>query len=84
MLSFSDVVDEDERAVERRVRHNFVGWFVESVGFRLGKSLSSYRPSLSACTSSPCVNLCACDSLPRTTCAKIKACGRSTCGEREV
>ena len=34
VLSFSDVVDEDERALERRVRHVFVGWFVESIPFR--------------------------------------------------
>lgn len=34
MFSFSDIVDEDERSLERRVRHVFVGWFVESVPFR--------------------------------------------------
>ena len=33
------MVDEDERAVGRRVRQVFVGWFVESVAFRLAMLL---------------------------------------------
>lgn len=33
-LSFSDVVDEDERTAEGRVRRVFVGWFVDSLAFR--------------------------------------------------
>ena len=34
--SFHDIVDEDERAVEQRVRAVFVGWLVESLPFRVG------------------------------------------------
>ena len=34
-LSFTDIVDEDERTTEGRVQRVFVGWFVDSLAFRL-------------------------------------------------
>ncbi|CAI7990969.1 hypothetical protein GBAR_LOCUS602, partial [Geodia barretti] len=38
-LSFTDIVDEDERTTEGRVQRVFVGWFVDSLAFRLAMLL---------------------------------------------
>lgn len=35
MVNFHDIVDTDERNLEHRFSHVFVGWLVESLPFRM-------------------------------------------------
>ena len=34
-VNFHDIVDEDERSLEHRFSHVFVGWLIESLPFRM-------------------------------------------------